>query len=297
MCDCAIFLCCLNNYNIYCLEYTCLITSILIIPSNLLGIVIIKWNLVTFYCEIIFSINITISIFALFIISLVIYSTKVGKITTNELYKPFISISLMTIFIFIYLFITYSLCSFQIFKDYINIHNINSNYSTNIQKKKLKKALQLKTTWAILCLSTLLPVMLSVINIIIWISIYYRIYFKIYCSFNKEIRKELGEKKKTNKQFKHLEEHNFNCDINKNNDKNRDFLKNFVSIVIEKDKNRHRASQRFLSNGGIYTKNNNIQNNNYSNKKNHNFNPKEYNLTDNISSERNLKKVINKLHS
>ena len=295
--DCAIFLCCLNNNKIYCLEYTCLIISILIFPLNLLGLLEIKWVLIKFYCEIIYSINITISVFVIFIISLVIYSTNIGKIVTNEYYKSFISISLMSIFIFIYLFITYSLCSFQIFKDYINIHinNIYNNnyYSSKIEKQKLKDILKLKITWIILCISTLLPIILSFINILIWISIYYRIYFRIYCSFNKEIRKELREQRKKNKQFKKLEENNSINDINKNKEKN---IKNFVCVVNEKDK--HPIGSGFISNEGAYTKNNSNNNiNNNTNKIHKNYQKKQSNQSNIISSERNFEKSNNIIQS
>ena len=121
MFDFAIFLCCFNNIRIYCLEYTCLITTILIFPFNLLGLIIINWDFIDFLYEIIYSINITILIFCIFIISLTIYSTKTGKITTNDFYKPFTSISLIAISIFVYLFISYGLSAYGIFKDYIRI--------------------------------------------------------------------------------------------------------------------------------------------------------------------------------
>ena len=299
MCDCAIFLCCLNLFRIYCLEYTCLIISIIIFPLNVFGIFMIKWEVIKLFCEIIYSINIPISIFVIFLISLILYSTKIGKINTSELNKPFTYISIMSICLSIYVFLSYSFCSYQIFKDYLTfVKKNNSKNSSSIENEILNTKLKVNITWIFLSISTLLPNLLSFINIFLWISIYYRISFKIYCSFNKEIRKELREQKKTNKQFKHLEENNFNYNIN--NNKNKDFLKNFVSIVIEKKKDRHRVSTRFLSNGGIYTKNTkniNKQDNSFSNKKHQNFNPKEFNQTDNISSERNLKKVVNKIHS
>ena len=304
MCDCATFLCCLNNNNIFCLEYTCLIISILIVPLNLLGILIIKWNLIKFYCEILYSVNITISIFSIFIISLVVYSTKIGKIQSDDLYKPFTSISLLAVFIFLYLFLTYSLCSFQIFTDYLIIQNINYNIPPK-EKDKLLNIIKSKETWIKLSISTVLPLILSFANILLWISLYYRINFRISCSFNKEIRKVLREQRNKNKQFKQLKESISINDINKEKDKDKkkEDLNNFVSIVIEKD----RRHSRFISNGGIITKNdinqeiNNDSNKNQTNKifKNNNKGEadKEYNQSDIISSERIFEKSNNQIKS
>ena len=144
MFDFAIFLCCFNNKRIYCLEYTCLISSILIFPFNLFGLMIINWNFIEFFYEILYSINITIIIFCIFIISLTIYSTRTGKITTNEFYKPFLTISLITIFIFVYLFISYGLSIYGIFKNYIRILNQNYDGLSFTQKKKAQKIINLK---------------------------------------------------------------------------------------------------------------------------------------------------------
>lgn len=310
MCDCAIFLCCLNNMGIFCLEYTCLIISILIFPANLLGILKIKWNLVELYCEIIYSINITICVFSTFLISLVIYSTKKRKIASNELNQSFLSITLMVIFIYVYLLISYSLCSFQIIKDYLNINKIDNIYISKKEKEKIKEILKLKMTWIIIYLSTLLPIVLSIINMLIWISIYYRISFKIYCSFSREIRKVLREQRKKNKQFQKFEE-NINSideDINnKNKGKNQKDINNFVFVVVEKDrKNPNRVI--FNNNAGISSKNfiieendknmkNKNLNKNKGNKiyKNVKTNDKEFNQSDIISSERKFEKSNNKI--
>lgn len=308
MCDCAIFLCCLNNMGILCLEYTCLILSILIFPINLLGILKINWNLIRLYCEIIYSINITIFVFSTFLNGLVIYSTKTRKITSHELHKSFLSITLMIIFIYAYLIITYSLCSFQIIKDYLNINKIDHLFYSNKEKEKIKEILKLKTTWIKIYLFTFLPIILSIINMLIWISIYYRISFKIYCSFNKEIRKVLREQRKKNKQFQKFDE-NINSideDINnKNKDKNQKDINNFVFVVVEKDRqNPYRVT--FNNNSGNRIKNfNNEENNkNMKNKninknkiyKNMKTNDKELNQSDIISSERKFEKSNNKIN-
>ena len=292
MFDFAIFLCCFNNKRIYCLEYTCLITSILIFPLNLLGLIIINWDFIDFLYEIIYSINITILIFCIFIISLTIYSTKTGKITTNDFYKPFTSISLIAISIFVYLFISYGLSAYGIFKDYIRILKQNYDGLSYSQKKKAKKIIKLKSTWIYISISTIIPTLISIINILLWISIYLRIDYRIYCSFNKEIRKELREQRKKNLEFKELQENNSVNDMEKNKDKSKE--NNFASVIIEKSKN-----PKSSSNGIIYMKdirqyiNNNKEsisskNSIYKNK------IKEYNKSDDASSNRNLEKNANK---
>lgn len=295
MCDCATFLCCLNNNNIYCLEYSCLIISLLISPTYIIGLFFIKWDLVKFLCEIFYSINITISIFVIFIISLVIYSTKLGKISINEFNKSFTSLSMIAIIIFIYLFLSNSYCSFQIFKDYFDFKIKYDNKYGSIsfsEKKNLKLFIKLKSTWIFLSISTLLPSILSFVNILFWISIYYRISFKIYCSFNKVIRKELREQKKKNKQFMEFQENNSVNSTEKNKDKNNQNQKNnIITVVIEKD--RHPGEKKSLSNGRIYTKNNNIYYSKQEDKNNNNKNNGEYCSSDIVSSERNFQKSNN----
>ena len=255
MCDCAIFLCCLNFYRIYCLEYVCLIISILIFPLNLLGIFILKWEVIKLFSEIIYSINIPISIFVIFLISLILYSTKIGKINTSELNKPFTYISIISIFLSAYLFLSYSFCSFQIVKDYLTFEKNTYFKASSIENDIIKKKLKLKSSWIFLCLLALLPTLLSFMNILLWISIYYRISFKIYCSFNKEIRKELREQRRKNRQFKELKENNSMNDIDTNKeDKNKKVPKNIISVIIEKD--RHPGESGILCNGELFVKNN-----------------------------------------
>ena len=296
MYDFAIFLCCFNNYRIYCLEYTCLIFSLLIFPFNILGIVKLKWNIIKFFCQIIYSINTTICAFAIFLISLVIYTTKLGKITTDELYKPFTSISIIAIYIFIYLFLSYGFCTYIIFKHYINIFiNIKNNdilegFSYQ-DKKKIQKMINLKSTWINISISTLLPTIFSFINILIWLSIYYRIDYRIYCSFNKEIRKELRTQRKKNKEFKQLQETNSINEEDKNKEKSNQ--NNFASVIIEKV--RHPNSRKIITSG--YNNNNeNSENQNpvnliYKNKKK----DKDYNQSIIISSDRNFEKSSNQM--
>ena len=292
MFDFAIFLCCFNNRRIYCLEYTCLITTILIFPFNLLGLIIINWSFIEFLYEVVYSINITILAFCIFIISLTIFSTKTGKISTNEFYKPFLTISLITIFIFVYLFISYGLSSYGILKNYIRLLNQNYEGLSYSQKKKAKKIIKSKSTWIYISISTLIPTLISVINILLWISIYLRISYRIYCSFNKEIRKELREQRKKNLEFKELQESNSANDMEKNKEKSKE--NNFASVIIEKSKN-----SKSSSNGIIYINDirqyvndnkekNDGKNSIYKNK------IKEYNKSDNVSSIRNLEKKSNK---
>ena len=261
-----------------------------------LMVLFIKWDLVKFLCEIFYSINITISIFVIFIISLVIYSTKVGKITTDDFNQSFISLSMIAIFIYIYLFLSDSYCSFQIIKDYIDFkNNKNNNYgsiSSSLEKKKLKIIIKSKLTWILLSISTLLPTILSFINIFFWISIYYRISFKIYCSFNEIIRKELREQRKNNKQFIEFKENSkTENNIDNNKDKNNQNLKNIINVVIEKD--RHPGENKILSNGRISTKNNNKYYNKQEDNNNKIKNNGEYCPSDFVSSERNFQKSNN----
>jgi hypothetical protein len=231
-------------------------------------------------------------IFCIFIISLTIYSTKTGKITTNEFYKPFKSISLISVFIFIYLFISYGLSSYGIFKNYIRILNQNYEGLSYSQRKKAKNIIKLKSTWIYISISTLIPALISIINIWLWISLYLRIDYRIYCSFNKEIRKELRKQRKKNLEFKELQESNSANDMEKNKDKSKE--NNFVSVIIEKSKN-----PKSSSNGIIYINDirqyvndnkekNDGKNSIYKNK------IKEYNKSDNVSSIRNLEKKSNK---
>ena len=257
MCDCAIFLCCLNLFKIQCLEYTCLIIHTLIFPSNIIGIIFLQWKVIVFFCEIIYSINIAICFYNAFIIILFIYSTKIGKITTNEFYKTFLVISLLSTFISIYLFISYSLCAYFIVKDYLKIyHKIQLGKSFGFEVTKLKAIFESNKTWIILIFSTILPNILSFFTILFWISLYYRISYRIYCSFNKYIRKELREQRKKNRQFKELQENDSKNESVIDKDKEKQRKNNNISIIIEKD--RHPAT-KIISNNSIYTNNNNVE--------------------------------------
>jgi hypothetical protein len=192
----------------------------------------------------------------------------------------------------VYLFISYGLSTYGIFKDYIRILKQNYDGLSFSQKKKAKKIIKLKSTWIYISISTLIPTLVSIINILLWISIYLRIDYRIYCSFNKEIRKELREQRKKNLEFKELQENNSVNDMEKNKDKSKE--NNFASVIIEKSKN-----PKSSSNGIIYMKdirqyiNNNKEsisskNSIYKNK------IKEYNKSDDASSNRNLEKNANK---
>ena len=235
--DFAIILCCLNNQRIYCLEYTCLIISIMIFPCNFLGLIVIHWNLVHFYCEIIYSINITLALFSIFIISIIIYSTKVGKLISSELNNSFVFLTIMTLILSIYSFITYGLSSFEIFRGYLTFYQQQRyELSPSMEDRVIVKKMNSKITWILISLSSLLPSILSSINIFIWISIYLRISNRIYCSYNKEIRNEFRKQKKINKEFKEFQDNKENSDINESQrDKNK-YQKDLISIVIEKDR-------------------------------------------------------------
>ena len=289
MCDYANFLCCFNNQRIYCLEYTCLILSIILFPCNLFGLIIIRWEIIEFYCEIIYSINITISVFVIFIISLVFYLTKIGKLTSNEYYRPVGSISIMAIILYIYLFITFSLSTFQISKDYLKYINKQNNHvlKTRSKGKVIKEVINSELTWILLSFTTYLPTIISLINILVWISIYIRINYQIECSFNKWIRKHLRELRKNNKTKCQVLQETNSVNENKEKENIQKSKKYFVSIVMEKD--RHPQFTKYVPSG----ENNNQTNGQYKAKnqlnKLKNKNRKgEYIQSDIISSERNF---------
>ncbi len=265
MCDFANFLCCFNNQRIFCLEYECLFITILIFICNFLGLLMISWDLVKFYCEIIYSVNLPIITFSFVIISLVIFSTLKGRINSNDVYKSFSFISIMITILYIYLFIIYIICSIQIISDYSQNYNM-SIY--NIFKSKGKEAIkkneysQLGYILVIIFFVCILPLILSFVNVLIWMSIYYRIYYKIYCSFKKEIRKELRKQNINDKQFIEVKEDNLK-------------KVNLTSISIVFKKDRHPARANNIEDNNI-----NIQKKQLSNRaKNRNFKA-EYNQLD-----------------
>lgn len=296
--DCAIFLCCLNLFKIICLEYTCLIISLFIFLTNMLGIIFVQWNIIKFFTEIIYSINVAICFFNIFIIILIIYSTKIGRITTNEFYKTFLVLSILSIFISIYLFISYSLSSYLILKDYLFVHHIiQSKKYSNSGFIKIKKNFELKITWIIFIFTTILPSILSFITIFLWISLYYRISYRIYCSFNKGIRKELREQRKKNRQYREFQENESKNESDISKDKEKQSIKNYdnISVIIEKD--RHPAT-KIVSGGSIFT-NSNIADKSKIQiqiKEIPNFNKgNEYKDSDIVSSDRNLEKSNNQI--
>lgn len=296
--DCAIFLCCLNLFKINCLEYTCLIISLFIFLTNMLGIIFVQWNIIKFFTEAIYSTNVAICFFNIFIIILIVYSTKIGRITTNEFYKIFSVLSILSIFISLYLFISYSLSSYLIFEDYLFVHHIiQSKKYSNPEMIKLKKIFKLKITWIIFIFTTILPSILSFITILLWISLYYRISYRIYCSFNKGIRKELREQRKKNRQYREFQENESKNESDISKDKERQSIKNYnnISVVIEKD--RHPAT-KIVSGGSIYTNINNADKSKIQIKIKEipNFNKgNEYKDSDIVSSDRNLEKSNNQI--
>ena len=243
MLDFANFLCCFNNQRIYCLEYECLIISILIFFCNFLGLLVFSWDILSFSCEVIYVLNLPIIIFSIFIISFVIYSTLKGRVTTHEVYKSFSCISLFTSIIYLYLFIIYIISLVQIIKDYSAYLNQNDSDSYSSTEKKTLKNLgnsESRRIWIFISLSCMVPLILSFTNVLLWISIFLRIYYKIYCSFKKEIRKELRKNKNDDKkQFTELKE-----DSCKNTN-----IKG-ISIVIEKDR-RHPGMAKMVENGTV----------------------------------------------
>ena len=232
MCDLPTFLCCLNYANIYCLEITCLITTISNFPLNLLGILNIKWHFIPFYCQMIYCINLAIITFSVFMIILVLISTTSKKILLTNYYKIFSQLSLMNVFLFLFLFLSFSLCSVFIFKVNLEIKSNKFDFRkfNKYEKKRIIQLIKYHNYWIILLLTTIFPILICFLNILLWISIYYRISYRIYCSFNYEIRKELRKQKKNDMQK--LEEETSNEKIK---DK-KNIEKVELSVVFEKDR-------------------------------------------------------------
>ena len=233
MFDFPTILCCLNYANIYCLEITCLITSVLIFPLNLIGIIKIKWLFMQYYAQILYCINIAIVTFTIFMITFIILSTISRRIILDNYYKAFGQIAIMLACIFIFLICSFSLCAYFILNDYNKIKNdkFDLNKFNRFEKKKIKDLIQKKEYWAILYITNITPIFLSFINIFLWVSIYYRISFRIYCSFNYEIRKELRKSRK--KEMAKLEEETIN---GTDKPKNNNIEKVEISVVFEKDR-------------------------------------------------------------
>ena len=240
MYDFPTLLCCLNYANLYCLEITCLIISIFNFPLNLLGILNIKWNFIAFYCQILYSFNLAIITFSVFMIIFILLSTISKRILLNNYYKSFSKISLLNAFLFIFLVLSFSVCALNILNNYYKIKNKKYDFRNfkKFEKKRILDLIKSKKYWVKLYIATLAPIFFSFLNALIWLSIYYRISFRIYCSFNYEIRNELRKQKKSD--MRKLEEETTNDKIN--NKKNFENIE--ASVVFEK--NRHPYSKNIV---------------------------------------------------
>ena len=234
MFDFPTILCCLNYANIYCLEVTCLITSITIFTLSLVELININWNFMQYLIQILYSINLAISIFTIFMIIFIFLSTTSKRILLNNYYKAFSQIACMLSYIFLFLLFSFSLCAYFILNDFMKIKKGKYNYKgfNKFEIKRIKDFVSNRKNWILLYITNLIPMFFSLLNIFLWISIYYRISFRIYCSFNYEIRKELRKMKK--KEMTKLEEET----TNENNDKNKGnkVEKVEMSVVFEKDR-------------------------------------------------------------
>lgn len=240
MYDFPTLLCCLNYANLYCLEITCLIISIFNFPLNLLGILNIKWNFIAFYCQILYSFNLAIITFSVFMIIFILLSTISKRILLNNYYKSFSKISLLNAFLFIFLVLSFSVCALNILNNYYKIKNKKYDFRNfrKFEKKRILDLIKSKKYWVKLYIATLAPIFFSFLNALIWLSIYYRISFRIYCSFNYEIRNELRKQKKSD--MRKLEEETTNDKIN-----NKKKFENIeASVVFEK--NRHPYSKNIV---------------------------------------------------
>lgn len=234
MFDFPTILCCLNYANIYCLEVTCLITSISIFALCLVELININWNFMQYLIQILYSINLAISVFTIFMIIFIFLSTTSKRILLNNYYKAFGQIACMLSYIFLFLLFSFSLCAYFILGDFMKIKKGKYNYKgyNKFEIKRIKDFVDSKKNWILLYITNLIPILFSLLNIFLWLSIYYRISFRIYCSFNYEIRKELRKMKK--KEMTTLEEET----TNDNNDKikNNKVEKVEMSVVFEKDR-------------------------------------------------------------
>ena len=240
MYDFPTLLCCLNYANLYCLEITCLIISIFNFPLNLLGILNIKWNFIAFYCHILYSFNLAIITFSVFMIIFILLSTISKRIILNNYYKSFSKISLLNAFLFIFLVLSFSVCALNILNNYYKIKNKKYDFRNfkKFEKRRILDLIKSKKYWVKLYIATLAPIFFSFLNALIWLSIYYRISFRIYCSFNYEIRNELRKQKKSD--MRKLEEETTNDKIN-----NKKKFENIeASVVFEK--NRHPYSKNIV---------------------------------------------------
>ena len=240
MYDFPTLLCCLNYANLYCLEITCLIISIFNFPLNLLGILNIKWNFIAFYCQILYSFNLAIITFSVFMIIFILLSTTSKRILLNNYHKSFAKISLLNAFLFIFLVLSFSVCALNILNNYYKIKNKKYDFRNfkKFEKKRILDLIKSKKYWVKLYIATLAPIFFSFLNALIWLSIYYRISFRIYCSFNYEIRNELRKQKKSD--MRKLEEETTNDKIN-----NKKKFENIeASVVFEK--NRHPYSKNIV---------------------------------------------------
>ena len=240
MYDFPTLLCCLNYANLYCLEITCLIISIFNFPLNLLGILNIKWNFIAFYCQILYSFNLAIITFSVFMIIFILLSTISKRILLNNYYKSFSKISLLNAFLYIFLVLSFSVCALNILNNCYKIKNKKYDFRNfkKFEKKRILDLIKSKKYWVKLYIATLAPIFFSFLNALIWLSIYYRISFRIYCSFNYEIRNELRKQKKSD--MRKLEEETTNDKIN-----NKKKFENIeASVVFEK--NRHPYSKNIV---------------------------------------------------
>jgi len=234
MFDFPSILCCLNYANIYCLEITCLITTIPLFPLTLLGIINIKWGFIEFFIQILYSINLATVTFNIFTIIFITLSTTSKRILLNNYYNAFTQIAVMSAIIFIFLFCSFSLCTFFILRNYYKIKKGTYDFTkfNKLEIRKVKDFINYNKNWVLIYITNLLPIFFSFLNIFLWISIYYRISFRIYCSFNSGIRKEL--RKSREKDLAKLEEETANTtDKNKNINK---IEKVEISVVFEKDR-------------------------------------------------------------
>ena len=244
MFDFPTILCCLNSANIYCLEITCLITTISLFPLTLIGLINIKWGFIEFFCQILYSINLSTEVFVIYIIIFITLSTTSKRIFLDNIYKAFTQIALISAYIFIFLFFSLSLCTYFILNNHFKIKKGTYDFTkfNKFEIKKIKDFVNHKKNWVLIYVTNLVPIFFSILNILLWLSIYYRISFRIYCSFNYGIRKELRKSKQ--KGMTKLEEETTNT-TDKNKNKNK-VEKVEMSVVFEKD--RHPSNKNKMVN-------------------------------------------------
>ena len=237
MADFALLLFFFNKYKLNCLQWICLIESFISFVLSLSGLAIIKWANFKFFCQVLYSLGFVFIFFGFFLILVFLYSSKKGKILSEEYHMIFKFLSLMEVFLSICALAIFFIITVQLTIDYQKtmIEFKKKQKKTYYQNKSTEEDPIVLKTWIILYLTTTIPAVLSFINVLVWVSIFYRINYRLYCSFTKQIRKMVIQE--NTKLVKEVSDKSTNNASNNNNNENKEKEQDIISVVIEK--NRH----------------------------------------------------------